>query len=217
MTKTVDPRIKTAACIWYLMWLLVPPDHGPHPLFLQAALLLGTLALSPRPRGAMRLIAVLTVVLAVFLVTGPPILRAPTAMRLTLIVLALSVYSETTTFHAQLAAFQGLRAPRLVVTSLMISHHFVRRVIDQGIRMHRSLAVRCAGAIPVQRAKAYGAAGLALSNGLGERGEAVAMALQARGFEGKIPPYQLPPVRPFDVVSGALFAALVVLLAEWKF
>jgi len=141
---------------------------------------------------------------------------ADLAARILLILLAAIVVNATTPPWRLSRALQGLRVPALLATLFAFAARYALLLIDNVLGLHRALAAR--GGPPrslrrLFRVLAQGSASLLLRTY--ERAEQVAIAMEARGYDGAMRSLPQPRPAPSSIAVGALTATLLLALAIW--
>lgn len=130
------------------------------------------------------------------------------------------VLAATTPFPQLLLAMRGIHIPRLLVAIIGLMWRYIFVLADEVLRLLRARAAR-SGASPepgrrvggslAWRAKTTGGmAGNLLMRGF-ERGDRIYAAMSARGYDGEVRAFALPPV-PTMQWLGLGMATLVLLL-----
>lgn len=128
------------------------------------------------------------------------------------------VFAATTPFPEMLLAMRAIRIPRLIVSLFGLMWRYMFVMVDEAIRLIRARASRSGaleGAKPggaiVWRAKVTGGmAGNLFVRSL-DRGERIYAAMAARGYDGEIRSFPLPPITTASWLT--LLGGLVVLIA----
>lgn len=128
------------------------------------------------------------------------------------------VFAATTPFPEMLLAMRAIRIPRLIVSLFGLMWRYMFVMVDEAIRLIRARASRSGaleGAKPggaiVWRAKVTGGmAGNLFVRSL-DRGERIYAAMAARGYDGEIRSFPLPPITTASWLT--LLSGLVVLIA----
>ncbi len=133
------------------------------------------------------------------------------------------VLASTTSFPQLLLAMRGLKIPRLLVAIIGLMWRYIFVLADEVIRLLRARAAR-SGAAPQMgkrvggsiawRARTTGGmAGNLMLRGF-ERGDRIYSAMSARGYDGEVRAFPLPPVPTIQWfgLAGAIFVLLLILL-----
>jgi cobalt/nickel transport system permease protein len=131
------------------------------------------------------------------------------------------VFAAATPFPDILLAMRAVRVPRLIVSLFGLMWRYMFVMVDEAIRLMRARAAR-SGAIEgsksggsiVWRAKVTGGMAGNLFIRSIERGERIYDAMAARGYDGEVRAFPLPPVSSASWITllGGLVLLIVMLL-----
>jgi cobalt/nickel transport system permease protein len=164
---------------------------------------------------------------------GPWVLRAtePGLQRLLSVMFkswismqAAVLLTATTQFPDLLVAMRALRVPRLLVAIFGLMWRYLFVLVDEAIRLLRARDARSGsptghgGRSAWWRARVTGGmAGNLFLRGY-ERGERIYAAMAARGYDGEVRAFPLPPLNAghvFILVGGLFLLATLTLLGTW--
>jgi cobalt/nickel transport system permease protein len=131
------------------------------------------------------------------------------------------VFAAATPFPDMLLAMRAVKIPRLIVSLFGLMWRYMFVMVDEVIRLMRARAARSgalegikSGGSIVWRAKVTGGmAGNLFIRSL-DRGDRIYAAMAARGYDGEIRSFPLPPLTSTNwvVLSGGLVLLIALLL-----
>ena len=153
---------------------------------------------------------------------------ASIALKSWLSVQAAIVLAASTPFPDLLLAMRALRVPRLLVAVFGLMWRYLFVLVDEALRLIRARAARSGVSDPTARSGGTVAWRARVTGGMAgslflraiERSDRIYAAMVARGYDGEIRAFPLPPLAPADrLVLGAglaLLALLTVLGLFWR-
>lgn len=131
------------------------------------------------------------------------------------------VLSATTPFPQLLQAMRGIRIPRLIVAIIGLMWRYLFVLVDQALRLLRARSARSGatpemgrrvgGTIPWRARTTGGMAGNLIIRSF-DRGDRIYAAMVARGYDGEIRAFPLPPIPPIQLTGLALSILLFILI-----
>ncbi len=134
------------------------------------------------------------------------------------------VLAASTTFPQLLLAMRALRVPRLLVAIFGLMWRYLFVLVDEALRLLRARAARSAaptrpiagarpgGSVAWRARVAGGMAGNLLIRSF-DRGERIYAAMAARGYDGEIRAFPMPPIpagQRLALIGGLVLLALLV-------
>ncbi len=132
------------------------------------------------------------------------------------------VLAATTSFPQLLQAMRGIGIPRLLVAIIGLMWRYIFVLVDEVLRLLRARAARSGaspeigkrvgGSIAWRARTTGGMAGNLMMRGF-ERGDRIYAAMSARGYDGEVRAFPLPPVPRIQWLGlgGAIFVLLLIL------
>ena len=215
-----DPRIKLLTAAVFAACVAVSPAR-PEPIaFFTLMLTVGHIVLRiPVRTTAARMTPLFGLAMAaiVGVVFGAPVgVTAYLTLRLILISVAAIILTASTPPTELLAAMRWFRAPWTIITILMLTSRYLNVMEDETRRSSRAWRSRLVGGSIYRHAVSLGMVAVTLARRAVERSDRIALAMVARGFEGRLPVPPLPRLRMGDVVACALFITALVGAALWR-
>ncbi len=130
----------------------------------------------------------------------------------TLSILAMAALAQSCDFERIAAALGRLRLPRIMVMLLLMSYRYMRVLAEEARRMIRARDSRGRPERALARARVAGTMVGALFVRSLDRGEHVADAMAARGFDGAFRLLSQSYLRLADVLAAAAFCGTAVLV-----
>ncbi len=195
----IDPRVKTIVFIGFMLFVIFTPPSSSFTFFLYASLLFLLIYLSKLPIGFVLLRSLTILPFVVMIAFFIPFMEERSAYGVSnliffkfiliksyLCMLCMILLTSTTKFVVLLKALEKLKVPSIMVMILSFMYRYIFVVTDELMEMKRAKNARTVGGSSWFHLKA-------LSNMVGvlflrsyEKGEAVYMAMCARGFKGEI-------------------------------
>jgi cobalt/nickel transport system permease protein len=246
----LDPRVKLVFTLAFVLTMALLPIGAWPVYMLMLTLSLSITVLSELglkyvlQRSLLAIPFVLAAVPLLFTVPGPALLTIPTSsVSLTITTTGLErllsimfkswvsvqvaiVFAAATPFPDILQAMRAIKIPRLMVSLFGLMWRYMFVMVDEVIRLMRARASR-SGAIEgsksggsiAWRAKVTGMAGNLFIRSL-DRGERIYDAMAARGYDGEVRAFPLPPISSASWLTllggiALLIALLLFALFFW--
>ena len=195
----IDPRVKALVFIGFMLFVIFTPPSSAFAFFLYAGLLFLLIYLSKLPIGFVFLRSLTILPFVVMIAFFIPFMEEKNVYGVSnltffkfiliksyLCMLCMILLTSTTKFVVLLKALEKLKMPSVMVMILSFMYRYIFVVTDELMEMKRAKNARTVGGSSWFHLKA-------LSNMVGvlflrsyEKGEAVYMAMCARGFKGEI-------------------------------